>query len=344
MAPLDRKTIKKLAQLKAREQGLLLQLNVPRVVVEDITSQKLASLMQQNRDVMASLSADARGAGKVLLGRYNEGSLDEDIYLKAFSSDSSRQDRIGRAGSSLNDPCLAIAWATQPDLFDQLFNNKTAATSGLACRFLPLRIDGQTAEPSYEEQSTVDGAVAAFDKVINALLSCYHQAASCTTISADIKARQAIEKYSRAIGKRTRSGDLARIGSFAERWAEISWRIALIFHCVEHGLKSHLTPVTEQTALNALRVTKWFAWHQQQLLERGAERTNDDKMAVAKQFVDRSAGGATPYDVYRSRQTLFDNADDAQNALDELEDEGAIMSEASRKSRRYYRKPAPRSR
>jgi replicative DNA helicase len=344
MALLDHKTIKRLAELKTREQELLSQLSPPRLMVEDTTSQKLAALMQQNRDVMASLSADARGAGKVLLGRHNEGSLDEDMYLKAFSSDSSRQDRIGRASTALNDPCLSIAWATQPDLFERLINNTTIAASGLACRFLPLRIDGQAAEPSYEEQSTADSTVTAFDTVINALLSSYHQAASCTTISADIKARQAIEKYSRVIGRRTRSGDLAWIGSFAERWAEISWRIALIFHCVEHGQKSHLTPVTEQTALNALRVMKWFAWHQQQLLERGAERTDNDKLAVAKQFVDRTLGGATPSDVYRSRQTLFDNADDAQNALDQLEHEGAIMSEQSRKGRRYNRKQVPRSR
>jgi replicative DNA helicase len=344
MALLDHETIKKLAKLKAREQKLLLQLNKPRVVVEDITSQKLATLMEQNRDVMASLSADARGAGKVLLGRHNEGSLDEDIYLKAFSSDSGRQDRIGRAGAALDDPCLSIAWATQLDLFDLLFNNKTVASSGLACRFLPLRIEGQTAEPSYEEQSTADGAVAAFDKVTKTLLAQYHQAGSCTTISADIKARQAIESYSREIGRRTRGGDLAGIGGFAGRWAEIAWRIALSFHCVEHREKSHLTPVTEQTALNALRVTKWFSWHQRQLLGRGAERINNEKLDAARHAVTRSSGGATPYDVYRSRQALFDNVEDARNALDQLEDEGAITSEPSRGSRRYYRKQLPRSR
>ena len=60
--------------------------------------------MQQNRDVMASLSSDARGAGKLLLGRYNDGSIDADMYLKAFSSDSGRQDRVGREGAVINEP------------------------------------------------------------------------------------------------------------------------------------------------------------------------------------------------------------------------------------------------
>jgi hypothetical protein len=333
-----------LARLTAKERELLAQLKEPRLVVEDITSPRLAVLMQENRDVLASLSADARGSGKILLGRYNDGGLDEDIYLKAFSSDSARQDRVGRPGAALDDPCLSIAWATQPDLFDELFNNKTITTSGLMCRFLPLRVDEQTAEPSYAEQSAADEAVMAFGSEIEALLSCYHQAESGLTISADSKARKAIEDYSRGINRRVREGDLAAIGSFAARWGELAWRIALVFHCAEHGKNSHHNDVAEQTALNAIRVTEWFASHQQQLLERAAERSSNEKLEVALQFVNRSSSGVTAYELFRLRQSLFDNVQDARNALDQLEDEGSITSEPSRKSRRFYRKTAPRSR
>ena len=206
---------------------------------------------------------------------------------------------------------------------------------------MPLRIDTQTAEPSYDEQSTADGAVAAYDELITTLLSRYHQAPSCMTISAEIKARQAIESYSREIAERTRNDDLAWISSFARRWAEIAWRITLIFHCAEHGEKSHLTPVTEQTAVNALSVMKWFARHQQQLLERGAELADNDKLDVALRFVNRSPNGVTPYDLFRSKQTLFEDASDARRVLGHLESEGAITAgELSRKSRRFYRKPA----
>jgi Protein of unknown function (DUF3987) len=333
---------KELAELNVTEQELLAQQNPPRLVVEDITSPKLALVMQQNRDVVASLSSDARGTGKLLLGRYNESNLDEDIYLKAFSSDSARQDRVGRAGAVLDEPCLAIAWATQPDLFDQLFNNKTVTASGLACRFLPLRINGQIGEPSYDEQSTAADAVTAFDQAVNGLIARYHQARSCLTISAEIKAREMIESYSRETGRRARDGDLAWISSFAARWAEIAWRIALIFHCAEHGSQSHLTAVAEQTAISALRIIKWFAWHQQQLLERGAELSANEKLDAALNYVNGHPSGATAYDVFRKRQALFHDANDARITLDQLEEEGAITGEPSRKSRRFYRRPAPR--
>ena len=83
MPSLNDQTIDKLAELKARERELQSQENPPRLVVEDITSPKLAILMQQNRDVMASLSPDARGAGKVLLGRYNDGSIDADMFRQS---------------------------------------------------------------------------------------------------------------------------------------------------------------------------------------------------------------------------------------------------------------------
>lgn len=339
--------VEKLATLKAKEHALRGQQVSPRLVVEDITSQKLAKIMEENGDVMASLSADARGAGKILLGRHNEGSLDDDIYLKGFSGDSARQDRIGRGGAALNNPALTISWATQLDLFDQLFNNKAIMVSGLACRFLPLRIEEQASEPSYEQDSIAKEALEKFSTTVAQLVSEYHRVAvkngTSHAICADEKARQVLSDYQRCIKWRV-GRELAPFRSFALRWAEIAWRIALIFHCADNGDQSHLAAVNEETAANAVRVMKWFAQHQQQLLESGKEQEDNDKVAVALAFVNRAVGGATARDVYRFKQSLFDNIPDARKALDQLEREGTITSEESRSSRRFFRKQAPRSR
>jgi hypothetical protein len=115
-------------------------------------------------------------------------------------------------------------------------------------------------------------------------------------------------------------------------------------HCAEHGLDAHLKSVNEATAVNAVRVMRWFARHQQDLLNRGEERSDNDKLAAALAFINRSPGGATAWDVYRSKQTLFDDVADARTALDTLEDDGTITGEQSRKSRRFSRKAAPRIR
>lgn len=159
------------------------------------------------------------------------------------------------------------------------------------------------------------------------------------SISAEEEARSVMINYQRDIHSRVEC-EPPHLRSFALRWAEVAWRIALIFHCSENGDQAHLKPVTEQTALNAVQVMRWFARHQQQLLERGQEQTDNDKMAVALAFVNKSSGGATAWEVYRSRQTLFENATDARSALDQLESEGAIVGEQSRKSRRFFRKAA----
>lgn len=342
---IDDTTLQTLAKLKTRETALLLDQIAPRVVVEDVTSQKLATMMEENGETLASLSPDARGAGKILLGRYNEGNLDEDIYLKAFSGDSCRQDRIGRLGASLDDPALTIVWATQPDLFDQLFNSKVSSTSGLACRFLPIRIDGCLNTASYEEESAATGPLEKFTDLIDGLLAGYHQHTSeAHTISADSKAREVISTYQRRIWERISEGELAHIGGFALRWAEIAWRLTLIFHCAENGEAAHLKFVSEQTAANAVQVMKWFARHQQELLNRGEEQSNNDKLSIALAFANRSPAGVTAWDLYRHKQTLFDNVADARAALDKLEGEGSLVGEQSRKSRRFFRKSVPRTR
>jgi len=341
---IDDSTLQTLAELKARETELVLRKVSPRLVVEDITSQKLAIMMEQNREVMASLSPDARGAGKILLGRHNEGSLDEDIYLKGFSSDSSRQDRVGRPGASLDDPALTIAWATQLDLFDQLFNSKVSSTSGLACRFLPIRIDTCLSEASYDEESTTNEPLNTFTTAINGLLARYHQSVEAHTISAAPQAREVISDYQREICNRISGGELARIRSFALRWAELAWRLALIFHCAENGEGAHLKMVSKETAASAVRVMKWFARHQHDLLNRGEERCDNEKLSLALAFVNRSPAGATSWDVFRANQTRFDDVADTRGALDALEDEGAITGEPSGRSRRFFRKSAPRRR
>ena len=92
------------------------KLHSPRLCCEDVTSEKLAVMIAQNGEQLASLSADAGGIVNNLLGRYSKlDRTDEGIYLKAFSGDNCRVDRQGREPVLLQRPCLAALWLVQPD-------------------------------------------------------------------------------------------------------------------------------------------------------------------------------------------------------------------------------------
>src|SRR5256885_219858 len=151
MSNTNNDTLQKLADLKVKEKELLRRLVPPRHIAEDVTSERLAELMEQNAEEMISCSTDARGACKTLLGKYRSGNAgDEDPYIKGFSGDRLNQDRIGRAGACLRNPILTVAWCVQLDKFDEAYQSRTLRDSGFLARCLPCRVEKNSSTPKYD--------------------------------------------------------------------------------------------------------------------------------------------------------------------------------------------------
>src|ERR1051326_723958 len=170
-------TVQKLAELKAKEKELLRQLRPPRHICEDVTSERLAELMEQNNEEMVSCSTDARGACKTLFGKYRSGNAgDEDPYIKGFSGDRLSQDRIGRSGACLINPILTVAWCVQLDHFDNAYANPTLRESGFLARCLPCRLEANSSPPKYENDPAVSEILQRYSETLRALFNEYHLA------------------------------------------------------------------------------------------------------------------------------------------------------------------------
>lgn len=111
----------------------------PRLVVGDITIEKLAELNAANprglvliRDELAGLLGN--------FGRYSNGA-DEPVYLSAYNGDATPVDR--KKGGTINAPrfCLSIVGGIQPDKFQALLEGRD--NDGLVSRFLPVWPDPQ---------------------------------------------------------------------------------------------------------------------------------------------------------------------------------------------------------
>ena len=140
----EREQIMKVRLVKdARRRVLEAELQAPLLVVENITGESLASLLEI-RGCLASISADAGIIFQNLLGRY--GKKDDDIYLRAWSGDQSRVNRQTRERVALDGPCLAALWLTQPDKLDSIFEERTLRTGGFLPRFLVCHT-GAKAQP-----------------------------------------------------------------------------------------------------------------------------------------------------------------------------------------------------
>ncbi|MCL2776181.1 MAG: YfjI family protein [Oscillospiraceae bacterium] len=106
-----------------------------RLFYDDITPQKLATVLSDNGGKTAILSSEG-GIFDILAGKYSNNTPDIDIFLKAHSGDSIRVDRQGRQSEYVNNPALTALIFTQPNVIENLMSNAIFHGRGLCGRFL----------------------------------------------------------------------------------------------------------------------------------------------------------------------------------------------------------------
>ncbi len=256
---------KKLAALAEVEN----KLRAPALTCEDVTSERLAGLLAHNGEQLSSLSPDAGAIVNVLLGRYSKlDRTDEGVYLKAFSGDYCKVDRQSHEPVLLQSPCLAALWLTQPDKLETLLSEKSLTDGGLIPRLLACHTNCEPLEIVEGSPAIPASVSTAYAELIRTLLETYRLASEPLTIHATTEAMQAMNTHHNAIVKRRR-GDLRDVTTFAARWTEQAWRIAVCLHAAEHGSAAHNHRLELETAQRAMELADWFAAQQLEILQAG---------------------------------------------------------------------------
>lgn len=110
------------------------ELRPMQLYVDDITTEKLVSVMGENKGRAALVSSEG-GIFDTLAGIYTK-NVNIDVMLKGYSGDTIRVDRIGRASESIMDPSLTILLMAQPGVVSAVMDNTTFRGRGLTARFL----------------------------------------------------------------------------------------------------------------------------------------------------------------------------------------------------------------
>src|SRR5262249_24168478 len=153
------------------------RLDMPTLICEDITSEKLADLLSKNDEQLASLSSDALSIVNILLGRYNKlDRTDESLYLKAFSGDPCVVHRMSRDPIFLKSPCLAALWLTQPDKLQSLLDERSLNEGGLIPRILACHTNCGPREIGKNPPSISISVEKAYAGLIFSLLTTYRLA------------------------------------------------------------------------------------------------------------------------------------------------------------------------
>ena len=315
------------AQLEAKKRALAdveSQLHAPALTVEDCTSEKLASLLAANGETLASISPDAGAIVNNLLGRYSKlDRTDESIYLKAYSGDFLRVDRQKNPEPVLlKSPCLTALWLVQPDKVETLLAEKGLTDGGLIPRLLVCHTNAEPREIVEGATGIRAEVLAAYRHTIRDLLKTYRLADEPRTIQPSPEALARLNEHFNGIVTRRR-GDLRDVTTYAARWNEQAWRIAVCLHAGEWGAQAHEQTLGLETAARAIELADWFAAQQLEILSAGRHagrrKLRDEVLAL----VADNPGGIRAGDIYRAR--IARDAEAAHALLAQLESEGLLV-------------------
>jgi replicative DNA helicase len=109
---------------------------IPRLVTDNVTSEKLASMLVEQGGRMAVLSPEGE-IFNMMAGRYSgDAAPNFDVYLKAHAADDLRVDRRSRKSEMVRFPALTIGLAIQPEVIRSFGDKRSMRGLGLLGRFL----------------------------------------------------------------------------------------------------------------------------------------------------------------------------------------------------------------
>ncbi len=325
-SPTEREEIR--AELERRRRALLQiesQLQAPVLSVEDITSQALAVRLAARGECLASFSADAGEVINNLLGRYNKlDRTDDGLYVKAWTGDRFQQDRIGRPPVSLRRPCLSALWLVQRDKVETILSERSLTEGGTIPRLLLCHTNCQPRYIQDGVEAIPTGIAKAYGKVIRELLETFRLASEPVTIEHSPEALRAFNDHYNAIVARWHNGEIRDVTSYALRWTEQAWRIAVCIHGGTWGKRAGEQSLALETSQAAITIADWFSVQQLDILAAGRQAFKDAKRASILDLLVDCPKGISGRDVQRALHLA--TAEEARLLMEEMETEGVLQS------------------
>ncbi len=240
---------------KAKEIAEYEPVKALRLFVDDVTSEKLTSVLAENNGCAAVVSAEG-GIFDIISGLYSR-NVNIDVFLKGHSGDTIRVDRIGRASESIIHPALTMVLAVQPEVLNGLMSNNTFRGRGLTARFLYSMPKSTVGSRSFSTEPIPEGVRVRYQDLIEAILSSDNEQ---QPISLDDGAGEVLETLFNEVEGRLK-GDLAEIPDWAGKFVGSVLRISGILHVMKYPKDSMFDSVDKATMENAVTIGRYFLEH-----------------------------------------------------------------------------------
>lgn len=305
-----------------------------RLFVDDVTSEKLASVLAENNGRAAIVSAEG-GIFDIISGLYSK-NVNIDVFLKGHSGDTIRVDRIGRESESIIHPALTMLLTVQPEVLNGLMSNNTFRGRGLTARFLYSMPKSAIGTRAFHATPIPEKAKQGYTSLIKSLLT---EDASNEPIELSNGASEILEMLFYEVEGRLRN-DLSDISDWAGKFVGAVLRIAGILHLAQNPSMPMFVDISRETMENAVRIGKYFLEHAKAAYSlMGADPVNKNAEYLLAAIKRNQMSEFSRRDVMRLCRR-FKTADTLQPVLNRLCEYGYIMPKPTGIQSSYGRKPS----
>lgn len=152
----------------ARKVSEFKEINPIKLYVDDITTEKLIKVLKDNNSKAAIISSEG-GLFDIMSGMYSK-TVNIDVFLKSYSGDTLRVDRIGRDSEAINNPALTILLTVQPTVVRNVMQNAMFKGRGLTARFLYSCPTSSIGSRIYRSKCVTEESYENYKKAIFSLL------------------------------------------------------------------------------------------------------------------------------------------------------------------------------
>ena len=299
---------------------------LPRLIVDDATSEKLGIMLAEQGGRIASMSPEG-GVFDLMAGLYSKSGIPQfGVYLMGHSGDDLITDRVGRASVRVERPALTSAYAMQPAVISGLAENVAFRGRGLLARFL-------YAAP----QSWIGSRIIAATPVSVAVKEAYRQTVRTVadtsravvlglTTDATVVLRDWEGEIEEMLGD---GGPMEIMRDWGAKLAGTTLRLAAVLHCVEHGPAGRISVETIEAAIE---IASYLIPHTEAALDmmKAKEDLPEDDARYVLRWIERHGQREfTRRDAQQHGKRRFPKANDIDPALAELTRRGYVRLRSS---------------
>ena len=272
------------AELAERPEPVL-----PRLIVDDATSEKLGIMLAEQGGRVASMSPEG-GVFDLMAGLYSKSGIPQfGVYLMGHSGDDLIVDRVSRKSVRVERPALTCAYAMQPQVIARLAENVAFRGRGLLARFLYAAPRSWIGEREIAAEPVPPEIREAYRNAVKSLADSVsgniENGLACLRLTP--QAGETLHHFETFVQESLGDGgSMERIRDWGAKLCGATLRIAATIHCVERGLRGLIDDATIRAAV---AIGEYLIPHAEAVLNmmQASDKTDDDNARYVLRWIVR---------------------------------------------------------